>query len=79
MGLFMTNNKKYVELLWAEKYQKYEKGEKIPIKKPNLPFQTVETINEPRMKKYEDTMGKVFYPKSEYLKDYSKDWRRHRC
>jgi len=35
----MVNNKKYVELLWADKYDKYQKGEKIPIEKPNLPFQ----------------------------------------
>jgi len=26
----MADNKKYVELLWAEKYDKYEKGKKIP-------------------------------------------------
>jgi len=38
------NNKKYVELLWADKYDKFEKGEKLPIEKPNLPFQVVETI-----------------------------------
>ncbi len=30
----MANNKKYVELLWAEKYDKYEKGKKILIEKP---------------------------------------------
>ena len=46
----MAENKKYVELLWAEKYDKYEKGEKIPIEKPNLPFQVVETVNKPRIK-----------------------------
>ena len=46
-------NKKYVELLWAEKYDKYEKGEKIPIEKPNLPFQVVEAINKPRLKDLE--------------------------
>jgi len=34
----MTDNKKYVELIWAGKYDKYKKGEKIPIEKPNLPF-----------------------------------------
>jgi len=27
----MPDNKRYVELLWAEKYDKYEKGEKIPM------------------------------------------------
>ena len=40
----MADNKKYVELLWAEKYDRYEKGEKKPIERPNLPFQVVETI-----------------------------------
>jgi len=40
----MADNKKYVELLWAEKYDKYEKGEKIPVEKPNLPFQVVEEV-----------------------------------
>ena len=39
----MENNKKYVELLWANKYDKFEKGERVPIEKPNLPFQVVET------------------------------------
>ena len=46
----MENNKKYVELLWANKYGKFEKKERIPIEKPNLPFQVVETINKPGLK-----------------------------
>jgi len=71
----MTEDKKYVELLWAEKYDNYDKGEKKPIEKPNLPFQTVETINEPRMKEYEETFGKQFYPKSKYPENYPKDWK----
>jgi len=71
----MAENKKYVELIWDDKYDKYEKGDKKPIEKPNLPFQTIETINEPRMKEYEDTFGKEFYPKNEYPENYSKDWK----
>lgn len=71
----MTEDKKYVELLWAEKYDNYDKGEKKPIEKPNLPFQTVKTINEPRMKEYEETFGKQFYPKSKYPENYPKDWK----
>jgi len=79
----MTDNKKYVELIWAGKYDKYKKGEKIPIEKPNLPliekpnlpFQTIETINEPRMKEYEDTFGREFYPENEYPEGYPKDWK----
>jgi putative transposase len=47
-GWNVANNKKYVELLWAEKYDKYEKGKRKPIEKPNLPFQVVETVNELR-------------------------------
>jgi adenine-specific DNA-methyltransferase len=68
----MADSKKYVELLWAEKYDRYEKGEKIPIERPNLPFQVVETINEPRMKEYE---SQLFFPKSEYPENYPKDWK----
>ena len=71
----MENKKKYVELLWAGKYDRYEKGEKIPIERPNLPFQTVETVNEPRIKEYESTFGREFYPKSEYPPGYPKDWK----
>ena len=46
----MENYKKYVELLWADKYNKFERGERLPIEKPNLPFRVVETINKPRLK-----------------------------
>lgn len=46
----MAENKKYVELIWHQKYDKIELGEKIPIEKPNLPFQTVETVSKPRIK-----------------------------
>ena len=67
----MADNKKYVELLWAEKYDKYEKGEKTPIEKPNLPFQVVETINEPRAK---DISGGLF-SKNNYPQNYPKDWK----
>ena len=70
-------NKKYVELLWAEKYDKYEKGEKIPIEKPNLPFQVVETINKPRLKDLEGGLfdASQFYPESEYPENYPRDWK----
>jgi len=39
----MVNNKKYVELFWHQKYDKMGLGGKMPIERPNLPFQTVET------------------------------------
>ncbi len=68
----MTNNKKYVELLWYGKYDNVEVGNKVPVERPNLPFQVVETINEPRMKEYE---GQMFFPKSEYPENYPEDWK----
>jgi len=73
----MAENKKYVELLWAEKYDIYEKGEKIPIEKPNLPFQVVETVNKPRLKDLEGGLfdPSQFYPESKYPENYPKDWK----
>ena len=61
-------NKRYVELVWAGKYDNLMKGEKIPIEKPNLPIQVVETVNKPRVK------GAYFYPEYEYLENYPKNW-----
>jgi len=46
----MAEDKKYVELLWAGKYDRYEKGRRTPIERPNLPFQVVETVNKPRIR-----------------------------
>jgi adenine-specific DNA-methyltransferase len=70
----MASNKKYVELLWAEKYDNYEKGEKMPIEKPNLPFQVVETVNKPRIKGgYIDPS--LLFPEDEYPQNYPKDWK----
>ena len=71
----MAENKKYVELLWAEKYDKLDLGEKMPIEKPNLPFQVVETINEPRIKEWEKGLGRDYFPKAEYPENYPKDWK----
>ena len=73
----MANNKKYVELIWDQKYDKLEKGEKIPIEKPNLPFQVVETVNKPRLKDLEGGLfdPSQFYPENEYPKNYPKDWK----
>lgn len=48
--MMANKNKKYVELLWAGKYDEIDKGQKMPIERPNLPFQVVETINKPRIK-----------------------------
>jgi adenine-specific DNA-methyltransferase len=67
-----NNRKKYVELIWADKYDRFEKGEKTPIERPNLPFQVVETINKPRIKGGIDA---PLFPEDEWPKDYPKDWR----
>lgn len=72
----MENNKKYVELLWADKYNKFEKGERMPIEKPNLPFQVVETINRPRLKDLGEILDQLkYYPESKYPENYPKDWK----
>lgn len=73
----MAENKKYVELIWHEKYDKLDLWGKMPIEKPNLPFQVVETINKPRLK---DLEGGLFdpsqvYPENEYPENYPKDWK----
>jgi len=72
----MENNKKYVELLWADKYDKFEKGERVLIEKPNLPFQVVETINRPRLKDLGEILDQLqYYPESKYPENYPKDWK----
>ncbi len=38
-----NQNKKFVELIWSEKYDEFKKGNKLPLERPNLPFQRVET------------------------------------
>ena len=68
----MAENRKYVELIWHQKYDKIEKGEKIPIEKPNLPFQVVETVNKPRIKGGYNT---PLFPEDQYPENYSKDWK----
>jgi adenine-specific DNA-methyltransferase len=72
----MENNKKYVELLWADKYDKFEKGDRVLIEKPNLPFQVVETINRPRLKDLGEILDQLqYYPESKYPENYPKDWK----
>ena len=68
----MAENKKYVELIWHQKYDKLEKGEEIPIEKPNLPFQTVETVNRPRIK---GGFTAPLFPEDEWPENYPKDWK----
>jgi adenine specific DNA methylase Mod len=68
----MTNQgKKFVELIWDEKYEKFEKGERVPVEKPNLPFQPVETINLPRIKGgVQQSLFEEGWPEN-----YPKDWK----
>lgn len=68
----MENNKKYVELIWHQKYDELEKGGKIPIEKPNLPFQIVETVNMPRIK---GGYTASLFPEDEYPDNYPRDWK----
>jgi len=72
MKIMAKDNKKYVELLWYQKYDKLDLGEKTPIEKPNLPFQVVETVNMPRIK---GGISTPLFPEDEYPKDYPKDWK----
>jgi adenine-specific DNA-methyltransferase len=68
----MAENKKYVELIWHQKYDKIDKGERIPIEKPNLPFQVVETVNKPRIKGGYDA---PLFPEDQYPENYPEDWK----
>lgn len=65
----MPENKKYVELIWADKYARMSLEEKNPIERPNLPFQVVETVNEPRAK---DLQEQLF---ENYPENYPRDWK----
>jgi len=69
----MVNNKKYVELLWHDKYDKIELGNKMPIERPNLPFQVVETINRPRRKQAD--LGDFEETLKHWPENYPKDWK----
>lgn len=68
------NNKKFVELVWRGKYKEFELKNKASIERPNLPFQVIETVNEPRIKEIEGTLLEgTFYPKVKYPENYPKE------
>lgn len=69
----MANNKKYVELLWHQKYDKMDLREKMPVERPNLPFQVVETINKPR--RIQKGLGDFEESLKHWPENYSKDWK----
>lgn len=54
----MVENKKFVELLWNEKYDKLKLGEKIPIERSNLQFQIIKTVKNSRIYLGAITTGK---------------------
>ncbi len=68
----MEENKKYVELLWYQKYDKINLGNKMPVDRPNLPFQVVETINKPRIK---SEFTASLFSEDEWINNYSKNWK----
>jgi len=68
----MAEDKKYVELLWHDKYNKIELGKRVPIDRPNLPFQVVETVNKPRAKGGVNT---TLFPEDQWPENYPKDWK----
>jgi len=73
-------NKKYTELLWNGKYPEswfkkffeLRKKATTSIDKPNLAFQKVETINQPRVKQ---GVQKSLFPEKEWPENYPKDWK----
>lgn len=73
-------NKKYTELLWNGKYSEswfkefseVRKKANIEVEKPNLAFQKVETINQPRVK---GGVQKSIFPESSWPQNYPKDWK----
>jgi len=75
----MKNNKKdkkYIELIWAEKYKDFVKpNEKTEIERIALPFQITETVNKPRIKEDEARLGKMFQSKADYPENYPLDWK----
>jgi adenine-specific DNA-methyltransferase len=68
----MAEDKKYVELLWHDKYNKIELGKRVPTDRPNLPFQVVETVNKPRAKGGVNT---TLFPEDQWPENYPKDWK----
>ena len=58
---------KYVELIWAGKYNKLDKGAESIVEKPNLPFQVVETVNKPRA---QEAFESSLFPENDYPENY---------
>ncbi|PMP80216.1 MAG: site-specific DNA-methyltransferase, partial [Mesoaciditoga sp.] len=67
----MEKDEKYVEILWYGKYKEIKVNNKTPIDYPNLPFQVVETVNEPRSKGSNVNL----FSGDEWPENYPKDWK----
>ncbi len=62
---------KYVELIWSDKYDRIEIGERAPVERYNLPFQVVETAGNPRV-----TCGvQLSFPDDRWPENYPKAWK----
>ncbi len=71
-----NKNKKYIELIWADKYKDFVRPQKkTEVERIALPFQIVEVINEPKIKEYEAGLGRMFFPKANYPENYPLDWK----
>jgi len=68
----MKDNKRFTELIWAGKYDNVDLGGKAPTERPNLPFQVVETVNEPRLK---GGLKRHLLAEEEWPENYPKDWK----
>ncbi|MBL7125146.1 MAG: site-specific DNA-methyltransferase [Dehalococcoidales bacterium] len=68
----MKDDRKFTELLWAGKYDNVDLGERAPVEHPNLPFQVVETVNEPRLK---GGLAKSLFPEEQLPQNYPSDWK----
>lgn len=68
----MKTDKRFTELIWAGKYDKVEMEGKAPVERPNLPFQVVETVNEPRLK---GGLAKPLLGEEEWTENYPRDWK----
>ncbi len=55
----MIENKKYLDFIQHQTYDKIDPGEKIPIGRPHLTFRVVETASEPRLIDFVDCL---FFP-----------------
>lgn len=66
----MKENKKYIELMWYQKYDEVNVNKRVPTEKTNLSFQLIERINQPRIK---ESLQQFLYPEKKWLSNYPQD------